>query len=154
MLVITHAFGANSCRAGVLLIKAFDMYVCPLLSSSGDFGISREFETSMSMADTFVGTPSTISPEIFLRQQYSYKADIWCVMWWPPFRCFDVESLSTCWWELFMTIHFQHQLNFEIFFSLPVSFTLNVFLHFIHVYLHDKIRFANTQTRSSKFETV
>ena len=31
------------------------------------------------MAETFVGTPATISPEIFLQQRYSYKTDIWCV---------------------------------------------------------------------------
>eukprot|EP01084_Bolivina_argentea_P110555 197372_1 len=50
----------------------------------GDFGVSRVLNTNMSMAETQIGTPYYISPEICKGQSYSFKSDIWslgCVMY-------------------------------------------------------------------------
>ena len=50
----------------------------------GDFGVSRVLNTDMSMAETQIGTPYYISPEICKGQSYSFKSDIWslgCVMY-------------------------------------------------------------------------
>eukprot|EP00937_MAST-01D_sp_MAST-1D-sp2_P000937 g937.t1 len=42
-----------------------------------DFGISRSFEDTLSMAQTFVGTVRYMSPERVSNQAYNFKADIW-----------------------------------------------------------------------------
>lgn len=43
----------------------------------GDFGISKPLVSTMEMANTFIGTPYFLSPEILTSQPYSYKCDIW-----------------------------------------------------------------------------
>jgi serine/threonine protein kinase len=44
-----------------------------------DFGFSRQFDNTVSqdVADTFLGTPYYLAPELWKRQKYSKKADIW-----------------------------------------------------------------------------
>jgi mitogen-activated protein kinase kinase 1 len=42
-----------------------------------DFGIAREMESSMAMANTFVGTFKYMSPERIQSQPYNFKSDIW-----------------------------------------------------------------------------
>lgn len=44
----------------------------------GDFGISRVLETQ-EKAETVIGTPYYLSPEIFSKQPYSYSSDIWAL---------------------------------------------------------------------------
>ncbi|ESO83600.1 hypothetical protein LOTGIDRAFT_197055, partial [Lottia gigantea] len=56
-----------------------------------DFGISKYLENTIAVAESYVGTPLYIAPEIFLHQQYNYKADSW--------------SFGCCLYEL-MSLHF------------------------------------------------
>jgi len=55
-----------------------------LINSQGmtkltDFGISRDLNSTVAMAATFVGTATYMSPERALGQDYSYASDIWSV---------------------------------------------------------------------------
>lgn len=55
-----------------------------LLTTSGfcklsDFGFSKAFDSTVSqdVAETFLGTPYYLAPELWRRQKYSKKADMW-----------------------------------------------------------------------------
>jgi len=55
-----------------------------LVSSDGlvklsDFGISRSMDSTIAVANTFVGTATYMSPERALGNQYNYSADVWSV---------------------------------------------------------------------------
>lgn len=43
----------------------------------GDFGISKYLLNTIDKANTFIGTPFYLSPEIISNQPYSFKSDIW-----------------------------------------------------------------------------
>eukprot|EP00741_Cyanophora_paradoxa_P004393 tig00000802_g4264.t1 len=45
----------------------------------GDFGIARILEHTMDMAETAVGTPYYLSPEVCQNKPYNYKSDVWSV---------------------------------------------------------------------------
>eukprot|EP00898_Chlorokybus_atmophyticus_P007660 jgi/Chlat1/7896/Chrsp66S07204 len=50
----------------------------------GDFGISKVMQNPVECAQTFVGTPYYMAPEIFDGRPYNHKADIWglgCVLY-------------------------------------------------------------------------
>lgn len=50
----------------------------------GDFGISKRLDHSQDLANTYIGTPYYMSPELFNYQSYSFKSDIWslgCVIY-------------------------------------------------------------------------
>lgn len=50
----------------------------------GDFGISKTLENTRDLANTYIGTPYYMSPELFKYQPYSYKSDIWslgCILY-------------------------------------------------------------------------
>ena len=50
----------------------------------GDFGISKTLENTRELANTYIGTPYYMSPELFNYKPYSYKSDIWslgCVLY-------------------------------------------------------------------------
>ena len=49
-----------------------------MTTTIGDFGIARVVNEN-EMAQTTIGTPYSMSPEILKNEPYSYKADIWCV---------------------------------------------------------------------------
>lgn len=43
----------------------------------GDFGIAKCFNATIEKAQTFIGTPYYLSPEIINNQPYDFKTDIW-----------------------------------------------------------------------------
>lgn len=50
----------------------------------GDFGISRVLESTHDSAQTVVGTPYYMSPEVCESKPYTYKSDVWslgCVLY-------------------------------------------------------------------------
>ncbi|KAG9390311.1 Nek1 Ser/Thr kinase-like [Carpediemonas membranifera] len=54
------------------------------IAQLGDFGIARELESSMEMAQTVVGTPYFMAPEVLRREPYSKAADIYslgCILY-------------------------------------------------------------------------
>eukprot|EP00744_Colponema_vietnamica_P007735 GILI01011097.1.p1 GENE.GILI01011097.1~~GILI01011097.1.p1 ORF type:complete len:447 (+),score=53.87 GILI01011097.1:261-1601(+) len=69
----------------------------------GDFGLSNEYETvSGDVAKTICGTPYYLAPEVWMRQRYGIKADIWAlgvlsyelITGRCPFVGSDMHSLS------------------------------------------------------------
>ncbi|ETO19161.1 Protein kinase domain containing protein [Reticulomyxa filosa] len=67
----------------------------------GDFGISKELQHTQSMANTTIGTPYYLSPEICQGEPYNHKSDIWslgCVAYElmnfeKPFNASHIASL-------------------------------------------------------------
>eukprot|EP00232_Nephroselmis_pyriformis_P003965 CAMPEP_0182908254 /NCGR_PEP_ID=MMETSP0034_2-20130328/35107_1 /TAXON_ID=156128 /ORGANISM="Nephroselmis pyriformis, Strain CCMP717" /LENGTH=589 /DNA_ID=CAMNT_0025044421 /DNA_START=163 /DNA_END=1929 /DNA_ORIENTATION=+ len=59
----------------------------------GDFGVSKLMESSMDMANTVLGTPFYLSPEVCEGKPYDFKSDVWslgCILYEvamlsPPF---------------------------------------------------------------------
>jgi NIMA (never in mitosis gene a)-related kinase len=43
----------------------------------GDFGIAKCLKHTLDKANTVVGTPYYLSPEIIQNQPYSFKSDVW-----------------------------------------------------------------------------
>ncbi|KAF0696462.1 Aste57867_12783 [Aphanomyces stellatus] len=74
----------------------------------GDFGISKCLETSSGLAQTLVGSPSYMCPEVFEGKPYGFKADIWslgCILYELltgrcPFRASSypalVQKITSC----------------------------------------------------------
>ena len=65
----------------------------------GDLGVSKVLEGTMDFAQTSVGTPYYMSPEIFKNKPYNHKSDIWalgCVLYEMTTlnRPFDANSLN------------------------------------------------------------
>ena len=65
----------------------------------GDFGISKQLENTVQMANTSLGTPFYLSPEVCNGNPYDYKSDAWmlgCVLYemCTLKRPFEGESLA------------------------------------------------------------
>ena len=42
-----------------------------------DFGGSRQLSNKFSMAETKIGTPFYVAPEILHKSEYSFETDVW-----------------------------------------------------------------------------
>ena len=49
------------------------------LSKVGDLGIARVLDGSCDLANTVIGTPYYMSPELFANKPYNHKSDIWAL---------------------------------------------------------------------------
>ncbi|CAD8126522.1 unnamed protein product [Paramecium sonneborni] len=59
-------------------IKLQNIFLCTNgIVKLGDFGISRTLDNTLDLAQTSIGTPFYLSPEICQNQQYNHKIDIW-----------------------------------------------------------------------------
>jgi NIMA (never in mitosis gene a)-related kinase len=68
----------------------------------GDFGIARVLNTTSDMAETVIGTPYYLSPEIVQSNKYGFPTDIWSlgVLFYeicalrPPFNGNNLHTLA------------------------------------------------------------
>lgn len=65
----------------------------------GDFGIAKVLDGTRDFANTCIGTPYYMSPELFKNKPYSYKSDVWglgCVIYemCNLRHAFDAQSLN------------------------------------------------------------
>eukprot|EP01022_Parablepharisma_sp_SALTPOND_P020503 TRINITY_DN374_c0_g1_i1.p1 TRINITY_DN374_c0_g1~~TRINITY_DN374_c0_g1_i1.p1 ORF type:complete len:878 (+),score=169.96 TRINITY_DN374_c0_g1_i1:2421-5054(+) len=65
----------------------------------GDFGIAKVLDSTRDFANTCIGTPYYMSPELFRNKPYSYKSDIWalgCVLYemCNLRHAFDAQSIN------------------------------------------------------------
>merc|ERR1712154_229506 len=81
-------------------LKAQNIFVKDGQLKLGDFGISKELTGSVAFAQTMIGTPYYMSPEVFKGKPYNLKSDIWslgCVLYeLITFKhCFDAKNLNS-----------------------------------------------------------
>lgn len=65
----------------------------------GDFGISKVLDSTRGFAQTCIGTPYYMSPEMYQSKKYNYKSDVWalgCVLYEMATlkHAFDAKSLN------------------------------------------------------------
>ena len=65
----------------------------------GDFGIAKVLDSTRDFANTCIGTPYYMSPELFKNKPYGYKSDVWalgcCLYELCNLRhAFDAQSLN------------------------------------------------------------
>merc|ERR1712228_356268 len=80
-------------------LKAQNIFVKNGQLKLGDFGISKVLTRSVAFAQTMIGTPYYMSPEVFKGRPYNFKSDIWsmgCVLYeLITFKhCFDANNLN------------------------------------------------------------
>jgi len=65
----------------------------------GDFGVAKVLNSSIDLAQTQIGTPFYMAPEVYRNKPYSYASDLWglgCVLYEmiTGNRAFDAQSLN------------------------------------------------------------
>ncbi|CAD8074488.1 unnamed protein product [Paramecium sonneborni] len=85
-------------------IKVQNIFLCnDGIVKLGDFGISRTLENTSELAQTSIGTPFYLSPELCQNQSYNHKIDIWmlgCAIYelctlQKPFTAESINALAT-----------------------------------------------------------
>ena len=81
-------------------LKAQNIFVKDGQLKLGDFGISKVLTGSVAFAQTMIGTPYYMSPEVFKGKPYDFKSDIWslgCVLYeLITFKhAFDASNLNS-----------------------------------------------------------
>ena len=79
LLAFSHIHGRNILHRDV---KPANIFVTKQgLVKIGDFGLSRVYDTSVStlVATSYVGTRPYVAPELWLREKYNEKADMWSI---------------------------------------------------------------------------
>uniref|UniRef100_A0A3Q2TI15 non-specific serine/threonine protein kinase n=1 Tax=Fundulus heteroclitus TaxID=8078 RepID=A0A3Q2TI15_FUNHE len=69
-------------KAGVIHrdIKTLNIFLTKTdLIKLGDYGLAKKLDSEFSMAETCVGTPYYMSPELCQGAKYNYKSDIWAM---------------------------------------------------------------------------
>ncbi|CAD8066645.1 unnamed protein product [Paramecium primaurelia] len=104
-------------------IKLQNIFLCTNgIVKLGDFGISRTLDNTLDLAQTSIGTPFYLSPEICQNQQYNHKIDIWmlgctlyelCTLQKP----FKGESISEIAFKIINEPHPKIQRNYSDFIS-------------------------------------
>lgn len=65
-----------SCRD----IKTLNIFLTKTdLIKLGDYGLAKKLDSEFSMAETCVGTPYYMSPELCQGAKYNFKSDIWAM---------------------------------------------------------------------------
>uniref|UniRef100_A0A7S3YXB3 non-specific serine/threonine protein kinase n=1 Tax=Lotharella globosa TaxID=91324 RepID=A0A7S3YXB3_9EUKA len=80
-------------------LKSQNIFLKDGMIQLGDFGISKVLETTGSFAQTCIGTPYYMSPELFQNKKYNFKSDVWalgCVLYEMATlkHAFDANSIN------------------------------------------------------------
>lgn len=80
-------------------LKTQNIFVKDKRLCVGDFGIAKVLDSTRDFANTCIGTPYYMSPELFRNKPYSYKSDIWalgCVLYemCNLRHAFDAQSIN------------------------------------------------------------
>lgn len=103
-------------------LKAQNIFVKDGQLKLGDFGISKVLTGSVAFAQTMIGTPYYMSPEVFKGKPYNFKSDIWslgCVLYeLCTFKhAFDANNLNSLAQKIvrgkYLQIH-NHQYRLEL----------------------------------------
>lgn len=60
-------------------LKSQNIFLKEGAAKIGDFGIARVLNSPLEMAQTVIGTPYYMSPEIMRSKPYDFKSDIWAL---------------------------------------------------------------------------
>eukprot|EP00466_Bigelowiella_natans_P011990 jgi/Bigna1/52279/estExt_Genewise1Plus.C_70002 len=80
-------------------LKSQNIFLKDGMVQLGDFGISKVLDSTSAFAQTCIGTPYYMSPELFDNKKYNFKSDIWalgCVLYEMATlkHAFDANNLN------------------------------------------------------------
>ena len=74
----------HSCKILHRDLKSQNIFLSNHVVKLGDFGIVKVLDGSITSAQTVIGTPYYLSPEVCQSEKYSYKSDVWslgCILY-------------------------------------------------------------------------
>ncbi|GAB5369206.1 hypothetical protein AAMO2058_001385700 [Amorphochlora amoebiformis] len=80
-------------------LKSQNIFLKDGMIQLGDFGISKVLDSTSGFAQTCIGTPYYMSPELFQNKKYNFKSDVWalgCVLYEMTTlkHAFDANSIN------------------------------------------------------------